>query len=60
VVGVKQAFGLEPDLVAGPATNTSSAIALVKKLTGLHGINIINPKRIPEFRDFLIRQLGLD
>ncbi|NND36211.1 MAG: hypothetical protein HKN81_03660 [Gammaproteobacteria bacterium] len=60
VVGVKQAFGLEPDLVAGPATNTSSAIALVRKLTGAHGINIINPKRIPEFRDFLIRQLGLD
>ena len=59
VVGVKQAFGLEPDLVAGPATNTSSAIALVKKLTGAHGINIINPKRVPEFRDFLIRQLGI-
>lgn len=60
VVGVQQAFGLKPDLVAGPATNTSSAIALVKKLTGVNGINVINPKRIPEFRDFLIRQLGLD
>ncbi len=60
VVGVKQAFGLKADLVAGPATNTSSATSLVKKLTGLNAINIINPKRIPEFRDFLIRQLGLD
>ena len=59
VVGVKQAFGLEADLVAGPATNTASAIALVKKLTGLHGINIINPKRIPEFREFLATKLGI-
>ncbi|MDJ0700363.1 MAG: hypothetical protein QNJ07_10930 [Woeseiaceae bacterium] len=59
VVGVKQAFGLDADLVAGPATNTSSATALVKKLTGLNAINIINPKRIPEFREFLTRQLGL-
>jgi len=59
VVGVKQAFGLKADLVAGPATNTSSAIALVKKLTGLNAINIINPKRIPEFRAFLVKQLGL-
>jgi hypothetical protein len=60
VVGVKQAFGLKADLVAGPATNTSSATALVKKLTGLNAINIINPKRVPEFREFLVRQLGLD
>lgn len=59
VVGVKQAFGLEPDLVTGPATNTSAAIDLVKKLTGLHGINIIDPDAMPEFRRFLLGILGL-
>ena len=60
VVGVQQAFGLTPDLVTGPATNTSSAVDLVKKLTGVHGINIIDPQAMPEFEAFLLRHLGLD
>ena len=60
VVGVRNAFGLKPDLVTGPATNTSSAIALVKKLTGAHGINIIDPEALPEFRQFLIDKLELE
>ena len=60
VVGVQKAYGLKPDLVAGPATNTSAALDLVDKLTGLPGINVIDPDRIPEFRDFLIRTLALD
>ena len=59
VVGVQRAYGLQPDLVAGPATNTSAALDLVEKLTGLPGINVINPDRLPEFRDFLVRVLGL-
>ena len=37
VVGVQQAYGLQPDLVAGPATNTSAALDLVETLTGIHG-----------------------
>lgn len=60
VVGVQQAYGLQPDLVAGPATNTSAALDLVWKLTGLAGINVINPDQLPAFRDFLVRQLNLD
>ncbi len=60
VVGVQRAYGLQPDLVAGPATNTSAALDLVRKLTGLPGINIINAARIPEFREFLIRTLHID
>lgn len=60
VVGVQQAFGLAPDLVTGPATNTASAIDLVKKLTGVHGINIIDPDALPEFREFLLAKLGLN
>jgi hypothetical protein len=60
VVGVQQAYGLRPDLVAGPATNTSAALDLVHKLTGLPGINVIDPARIPDFRQFLIQTLGID
>ena len=53
VVGVQKAFGLRPDLVTGPATTTSAAIKLLHKLTGVHGINVIDPARKVEFRDFL-------
>ena len=60
VVGVQQAYGLRPDLVAGPATNTSAALDLVEKLTGLPGLNIIDPDRLPLFRDFLTLILGID
>jgi hypothetical protein len=60
VVGVQQAYGLTPDLVAGPATNTSAALDLVEKLTGLPGINIIDPDQLPLFRDFLVHVLRID
>ncbi len=59
VVGVQQAFGLRPDLVTGPATQTSAAIDLVAKLTGVRGINVIDPAATEAFRTFLDEQLGL-
>jgi hypothetical protein len=59
VVGVQKAFGLTPDLVTGPATTTSAAVALVKKLTGLRGINIIDPAAKVPFREFLIEKLKI-
>ena len=57
VVGVQQAFGLTPDLVTGPATTTSAAVELLKKLTGLRGINVIDPDKKLEFRGFLAELL---
>lgn len=59
VVGVQKAFGLTPDLVTGPATTTSAAVALVKKLTGLRGINIIDPAAKVPFREFLLEKLKI-
>ena len=59
VVGVQQAFGLKPDLVAGPAAQTSAAVALVKKLSGLDAMNIIDPAMKGPFRDFLMDTLKL-
>ncbi len=60
VVGVMQAFGFEPDLVTGPATNTSAAVDLVRELTGIRGINIIDPDARSAFREFLFAKLGLE
>jgi len=59
VVGVEKAFGLRPDLVTGPATQTSAAVELVWKLSGLHGINIIDPAAKQRFHNFLENKLGL-
>jgi hypothetical protein len=43
VVGVTSAFGLEPDLVAGLATSTDAAIALIEKLSDAHALNVLDP-----------------
>ena len=59
VVGVEQAFSLRPDIVTGPATQTSAAVELVYKLSGLRGINIIDPEQNEAFRSFLADKLGL-
>jgi len=59
VVGVEKAFGLRPDLVTGPATQTSAAVELVWKLSGLRGINIIDPAAKQRFHNFLEDKLGL-
>jgi len=60
VVGVQQAFGLQPDLVTGPAANTSAAVGLVMKLAGLPAINVIDRGTLPALRDFLTRKLSLN
>ena len=59
VVGVERAFGLRPDLVTGPATQTSASVDLVEKLSGLPGINLIDPAMKGAFRGFLERKLGI-
>ena len=60
VVGVKQAFGVKPDLVTGPAANTSAAVALVRKLADLPAINVIDGVTMPEFAAFLSKMLDRD
>lgn len=60
VAGVQQAFGMTPDLVTGPAAMTSAAVNLVKKLSGLPAINIIDPAAKLSFRRFLFDKLGID
>jgi hypothetical protein len=60
VVGVQQAFGLKPDFVTGPATNTSAAIELVAKLAGVQGANSMDPESLPLIRNMLRQTLGVD
>ncbi|MDJ0929158.1 MAG: DUF1611 domain-containing protein [Gammaproteobacteria bacterium] len=55
VVGVQTAFGLTPDLVTGPATNTTAGIALVEKLAGVPAINLLDPDGLLALRQHLHR-----
>jgi len=57
---VEKAFGLIPDLVTGPATSTSAAIDLVRKLSGVEGLNVMDPESLPQLREVLQRTLGID
>ena len=59
VVGVEKAFGLRPDLVTGPATSTSAAVDLVRNLTGVNGLNVMDPDSLPQLRDVLKNTLKL-
>lgn len=58
VVGVETAFGLKPDLVSGPAANTSAAIALVRRLAGLPALSLIESGNWPSLRKLLIERFG--
>lgn len=53
VVGVKNAFGVKPQLVTGPATNTASGIELVRKLTGCTALCLLEPQSLGPLRELL-------
>jgi hypothetical protein len=59
VVGVQIAFGLKPDLVAGPAANTTAAIALVERLAGIPALNLMDSAARPALRAMLMDRLGI-
>jgi hypothetical protein len=58
-LGVQAAFGdrLVADLVAGPAANTDSAIRLVRQLTGLPALNLLDRSCYPQLVEMLTRSL---
>ena len=59
VVGVQIAFGLKPDLVAGPAANTTAAVALVERLAGIPALNLMDSAARPALRAMLMDRLGI-
>jgi len=59
VMGVKSAFAREPDLVAGGATNTSAGIELVRKLTGLPALNLLDVNSHAQLQKMLQQALGI-
>jgi hypothetical protein len=59
VVGVQQAFKRAPDLVAGGAANTVAGIELVKQLSGLPAMNLMDPSTRGELAELLRGALDL-
>ena len=59
VVGVQQAFQRAPDLVAGGAANTEAGIALVRELSGLPALNLMDPASRDRLADLLREALNL-
>ena len=53
VVGVQTAFGLRPDIITGPATNTTAGVHLAEKLTQLPALNLLDPNALPRLRELL-------
>ncbi len=60
VVGVQQAFQRAPDLVAGGAANTAAAIELVRKLSGLPALNLMEPASREQLAGMLREALQID
>ncbi|MDJ0779410.1 MAG: hypothetical protein QNJ85_16200 [Gammaproteobacteria bacterium] len=60
VVGVQHAFQRAPDLVAGGAANTTAAIELVHKLSGLPALNLMEPASREQLGSMLREALELD
>jgi len=61
VLGVQTAFGdrLRADLVCGPAANTSAAVSLVNKLSGLPALNLFDRGNYPILVEMLKSALDL-
>jgi hypothetical protein len=61
VLGVQTAYGeqLQADIVAGPAANTVAAIDLVRQLTGLKALNLLDRATYPELVRLLTAALDL-
>lgn len=57
VLGVMRAYGAEPDLVTGPATNTLAGVELAERLTGLRALDIRRREALPELADLLREKL---
>lgn len=59
VVGLEEAYGLRPDVVTGPATNTLAGRELTVELTGIPAVDVRDRDRREELRELLLAALGL-
>jgi hypothetical protein len=59
VVGVAEAYGIVPDVVAGKATSTEAGVALCERLTGVRALNVLSREGQLELDRLVAEQLSL-
>lgn len=59
VLGIQKAFGMEPDLITGPAANTEAGIALIEKLLGIKALNLVRRHALPDLSLLLEKHLSV-
>jgi hypothetical protein len=57
VRGITEAFGIKPDLVAGPTANTDAGVALVGRLCGVPAVNLMVRGNLPQLGEMLERAM---
>ncbi len=60
VVGIIEAFNIEPDIVSGISTNTLAGQELVEKLCNVTALNLIDSKTTPVLNNILSKTLGFE
>jgi hypothetical protein len=58
VVGVAEAHGIVPDVVAGKATSTAAGVALCERLSGVRALNLLDADGQSELDRMLRDALG--
>lgn len=58
VLGVMTAFDAHPRLVTGTASNTDAGMALVRELTGLEALNVLDKRSLPRLAQILRESLS--
>ena len=59
VLGVMNAFDVRPDVVTGPASNTKGGVDLVRELTGIEALNVLDEDDAARLDQVLAARLGL-
>jgi hypothetical protein len=60
VLGMKEAFGLDPDLITGPASNTAAGVELVRRFSDVPCLDLRDPDTGPELDTLLREHLALE
>ena len=58
VMGVMNAFEMEPDLITGRCTSTLAGVELIDRLVGIPAINMLDESSAPAIREFLEAKLS--
>ena len=60
VLGIERAFGMKPELITGPATNTEAGVSLIEKLLGIKALNLVRRQTLPDLQRLLKKHIKIE